>query len=87
MLLLIDKIFLGFVLVCSAPALFFVAFILADFTVTSVFCVHAFYSVRMISSDCIFIKTLGYGLASAPILLFWHPDDHTLGGKVPTLDY
>lgn len=87
MLLLIDKIFLGLVLLCSSPALFFVAFVLADLTVTSVFCAYAFYCVRLIGSDCIFIKSLGYGVASAPILFFFHVNDDTLGQEVPTLEY
>lgn len=83
---LADKIFLGLTLLFSSPALFFEVFVLADFTLTTVHFVYVFFSVRLMSSDCIFIKSVGYGVVSAPILLYLHVNDDTLGGKVPAVE-
>lgn len=85
MLLVPDKIFLALVFLYSSPALYFSVFVLSDFTLTTVFCVYALFSVRLVSSNCYLIKSLGYGVASAPILLFVQVHDGALGGEVPTL--
>lgn len=83
---LADKIFLGLTLLFSYPALFFTAFVLADFALTAVYCAYVFLSVRLMSSDCIFIKSVGYGVVSAPIIIYLHVNDDTLGGKVSALE-
>lgn len=71
MLLLTDKIFLGIVLCCCSPAVCVVAAVPADLVAPVVFwlVVYAAWSVRLVASNCIFIKSIGYGVASAPILL------------------
>ena len=86
MLLLVDKIFVGLAFVLVSPVLFFCAFVLVDITLSVLFCAYAFFSIQLVSSDCFLTKSIGYGVLSAPILLFLHVHDDTLGGKVPTLE-
>lgn len=83
---LADKIFLGVTLLFSYPALLFTALVLYDFALTTVYCAYVFFSVRLMSSDCLYIKSIGYGVASAPIFIYLHVNDDTLGGKVSALE-
>lgn len=69
MLLIADKVFLSIVFILSFPSALLVTFILGDFTLFTILCVYAAFATRLVSSDCIFIKSLGYGVASAPLLL------------------
>lgn len=72
MLLVTDKIFLALVLLCSSPLFCVVAVVSADLVSPVVFLVVILYvalSIRLVASNCIFIKSVGYGVASAPILL------------------
>lgn len=73
MLWVADKIFLGLVVLLSSPALVFVAVVLGDLKVFMILCMYALFSVRLVSSDCVFIKSVGYGAASAPLLLILEP--------------
>ncbi len=86
MLLVADKIFLWIVLLCSSPLLCFVAVVSADLVAPVVFLVVVYValSIRLVASDCILIKSVGYGVASAPILLAVRvQNDDTVGRKVP----
>lgn len=60
------------VLVCFFwTPIFFVIFTSSvDPIASALFCIYALISLRLIFSDCIFIKSLGYFFATAPFLLF-----------------
>lgn len=79
MLLVTDRLFLGVVLLCFTPALFVTTVVAADFTITCLLCSYALLCYRLVSSDCIFIKSIGYGVASAPLALLLESNDDTLG--------
>ena len=75
MLFIADKLFLGLILLLSSPA----AVVLADLHVLGVFFIYALFSVRLVGSDCLFLKSLGYGFAAAPILFFVEVDGGAMG--------
>ena len=67
MLLVTDKVFLSVVLVLSLPSTALIHVVL---------CMYALLAVRLVASDLIFIKSLGYGVASAPLVLLLESNDH-----------
>lgn len=76
MLLTTDKVFLSVVLILSSPLFVVCFFILGDIVVLTILCMYALLSVRLVISDCIFIKSLGYGVASAPLVLLLESNGH-----------
>lgn len=87
MLLAQDKIFLGLVL----PLTLLTAIALPDLAVVAVLVAHTLISVRLVSSGCVVIKSIGYGVASAPLLYILEAvgavleaNDNAVGGKVST---
>ena len=68
MLLISDKVFLSILFILSFPSAVLITIIFGDFTLFTILFVYAAFATRLVSSDCIFIKSLGYGVASAPLL-------------------
>ena len=84
-----DKIFLCIVLVLTFPVFVVIPFVLGDFTVFTILCTYTFLAVRLVSSDCFFIKSIGYGFASAPLVLLLEASENgnTLGREIPTREF
>lgn len=75
MLLSRDKVFLSFALIVSFIYAGLTIVVLRDFTIFTILCVYAAFATRLVSSDCIFIKCLGYGVTSAPLLFLLETND------------
>lgn len=75
MLLVTDKVFLSIVLILLFPCAVLITIIVGDFTIFTILCMYAAFATRMVSSDCIFIKCVGYGVASAPLLFLLETND------------
>lgn len=63
-----DKIFLSAVALCLSPVFVFVAFGLRDIVLVILFYAYALFSLRLVSSDCIVVKSVGYGVTLAPLV-------------------
>lgn len=69
MLWFVDKVFLVLVAFTSLLPALVLALESIDFVLVGLCLAHVLLCVRLVSSECIFIKSVGYGAASAPLLL------------------
>lgn len=69
MLWVVDKVFLLLVAFSSLLPALVLALKSNDFVLVGLCFAHVLLCTRLVGSECIFIKSVGYGAASAPLLL------------------